>query len=545
MNVVNTISMLGQAASTTPLAQAGAPQARGVAGFMAFLLQNTQAQATAPIAATTGAAQNAALQNLPPELQDFAAKIAELLNSGEQLTTADQTMLQKLIAATVPGATPELAAQIATTLQNGLNQATATAQGKADVKTGLTSDLAAKLATDIQQALQQTESLDAGATQDMAALLNGLEPQAGADADADADAAASVPLDDNILQALQQKIDAFVAQNSAMTAENKVQLSAEITQFLTQQNVDPKTVQQFVAGFEKSMQPQKMGATSLHFMNEMADSADGNVSANGLNAVTDDKSGSERPAIKITNNVAAQAQNAAANAAMQPQTNTANTNTTAKTMASHPAMIQAMEAHNSGSGMGGGDLGGQSAFSQNSNSTILDTTAMMRASSEAQPQNFINYMAGKGASTTATTQMVSLQIQRNAAAKVDTFSMQLDPAELGRMDVQLKFSKDGTIKAHLTVDKPETLALLQRDSSNLERMLSEAGLNVDENALSFDLRQQNRQSSFEGAENNDNDNGGDFANVLNGGNPAEKAIQAKIAIEAQGYISQSGVNIMV
>lgn len=540
MNVINTISMLGQAASTTPLAQAGASQARGVAGFMAFLLQNTQAQATAPIAATTGATQNAALQNLPPELQDFAAKIAELLNSGEQLAAADQTMLQKLITATVPGATPELAAQIATTLQNSLTQAAqtqATAQGKADVKSGLTSDLAAKLATDIQQALQQTESLDASATQDMAAMLNGLEPQAGADA------AGTVPLDDNILQALQQKIDAFVAQNSAMTAANKAQLSAEITQFLTQQNVDPKTVQQFVAGFEKSMQPQKMGATSLHFMNEMAESADSKISANGLNAPTADKSSSDRPAIKMTNNVAAQAQNAAAT--LQTQTNTTTTNTNVKTTASHPAMIQAMEAHNSGSGMGGGDLGGQSSFSQNSNSTILDTTAMMRASSEAQPQNFINYMAGKSAGSAATTQMVGLQIQRNAAAKVDTFTMQLDPAELGRLDVQLKFSKDGTIKAHLTVDRPETLALLQRDSSNLERMLSEAGLSVEENALSFDLRQQNRQSSSEGAENNDNDNGGDFANVLNGGSPAEKAIQAKIAIEAQGYISQSGVNIMV
>jgi len=143
-------------------------------------------------------------------------------------------------------------------------------------------------------------------------------------------------------------------------------------------------------------------------------------------------------------------------------------------------------------------------------------------------------------STNATTQMVALQIQRNAAAKVDTFTMQLNPMNLGRLEIKMKFTRDGAVKAQLIAEKPETLSMLQKDQPQIQRLLQQAGLDVDENALSFDLRQQpqdqqNTKESYNGAGNSH-------------GAPASAGIESaavKIAVEAMGYISQGGVNIVV
>ena len=48
--------------------------------------------------------------------------------------------------------------------------------------------------------------------------------------------------------------------------------------------------------------------------------------------------------------------------------------------------------------------------------------------------------------------------------------------------------------AHLTADQPQTLDLLQKDSTNLTRALRDAGLDVSQNGLNFSLRQQTQDS---------------------------------------------------
>lgn len=66
-------------------------------------------------------------------------------------------------------------------------------------------------------------------------------------------------------------------------------------------------------------------------------------------------------------------------------------------------------------------------------------------------------------------------------------SLQLDPPELGRMQVQLSIEKDGQMKVHLMAEKQETLALFQRDSHALKFALDSAGLQIDQSSLTFDL----------------------------------------------------------
>ena len=70
---------------------------------------------------------------------------------------------------------------------------------------------------------------------------------------------------------------------------------------------------------------------------------------------------------------------------------------------------------------------------------------------------------------------LALQIQRAVTAQVQRFSIRLEPAELGRIDVRLDFARDGKVQAAITVERPETFDLMQRDIQSLERSLKESG----------------------------------------------------------------------
>jgi len=187
-----------------------------------------------------------------------------------------------------------------------------------------------------------------------------------------------------------------------------------------------------------------------------------------------------------------------------------------------------------------GGFGGQS-FGQGTGYMTGGAAGGLQTSANASAESFVNYINTGGANGASSTQMIALQIQRNAQAQVDTFRMQLQPAELGKLEVKLKFGRDGSLKAHLIADKADTLTLLQKDQTQLQRALQQAGLNVDDGALSFDLRQQHQQDTNRSYNGRGQGAGNDTGDDL----PATAALQAKIAVEAMGSISQGGVNIMV
>jgi flagellar hook-length control protein FliK len=69
------------------------------------------------------------------------------------------------------------------------------------------------------------------------------------------------------------------------------------------------------------------------------------------------------------------------------------------------------------------------------------------------------------------------------------FQIRLDPAELGRIDVKLEIDKaHGRVMTHLVVDRPETLALLQRDAGQLQQALSQAGFDPSGGGINLSLR---------------------------------------------------------
>ena len=84
---------------------------------------------------------------------------------------------------------------------------------------------------------------------------------------------------------------------------------------------------------------------------------------------------------------------------------------------------------------------------------------------------------------------VAFDIARHAIAGINRFQIRLDPPEMGRIDVRLDMHHEGGITARLTVDRPETYDLLQRDARALERALAQTGLDQGKTNLEFSLRQ--------------------------------------------------------
>lgn len=84
---------------------------------------------------------------------------------------------------------------------------------------------------------------------------------------------------------------------------------------------------------------------------------------------------------------------------------------------------------------------------------------------------------------------LAAQISQRFSNGSRVFGIRLDPAELGRVDIRLQMSQNNKVHATLTVERGDTLAELQRTSRELERSLNDAGLDLAEDGLSFELSQ--------------------------------------------------------
>lgn len=85
---------------------------------------------------------------------------------------------------------------------------------------------------------------------------------------------------------------------------------------------------------------------------------------------------------------------------------------------------------------------------------------------------------------------VAMEIAGKALEGKNRFEICLDPPELGRIEVRLDVDKDGNVTSRMTVDRADTLDLLRRDATGLERALQDAGLKTADNSLQFSLRDQ-------------------------------------------------------
>lgn len=102
-----------------------------------------------------------------------------------------------------------------------------------------------------------------------------------------------------------------------------------------------------------------------------------------------------------------------------------------------------------------------------------------------------NIKEASNAASTATLASLPVSVASRALKGAREFTIHLHPAELGKVDIKMEINDKGEVKAHLRVERPETLALLQRDASALNRSLEQAGFKPTTDSLQFSLQQDN------------------------------------------------------
>ncbi len=103
---------------------------------------------------------------------------------------------------------------------------------------------------------------------------------------------------------------------------------------------------------------------------------------------------------------------------------------------------------------------------------------------------------------------IAFEMVRQMRDGSSRFQIRLDPPEMGKIDVKMHMDGAGNVHARLTVERADTLDLLQRDSRALERALQQAGLESGRTNLEFSLKQnpfagQNGQQNYPGASDRD------------------------------------------
>lgn len=134
---------------------------------------------------------------------------------------------------------------------------------------------------------------------------------------------------------------------------------------------------------------------------------------------------------------------------------------------------------------------------------------------------------------------IAFELSRQVTDGNTRFQIRLDPAELGRIDVKLDIDSNGQVHARLTVEKAETLDLMQRDQRALEKALQQAGLDQSKTNLEFSLK----QNPFAGDQNQRGD--GEHSGPGGGQDGQEETEVSAPAITLyRGALQASGVNIL-
>lgn len=143
------------------------------------------------------------------------------------------------------------------------------------------------------------------------------------------------------------------------------------------------------------------------------------------------------------------------------------------------------------------------------------------------------------------TQMVAATLTKAAQGGDNkTMTLQLDPPELGRVEIKMKFSADKTVKAIVTSEKPETHLMLQRDGHALEKALQDAGLDTNgDGGLSFELADEGFNFNQDGR--HDGSEGGQHGKAPNGEESGEDLIESTMTWHVNPETGTMHYNILV
>ncbi len=145
--------------------------------------------------------------------------------------------------------------------------------------------------------------------------------------------------------------------------------------------------------------------------------------------------------------------------------------------------------------------------------------------------------AAAGGQAAAPVHTLAFHIAKNVDNGVNRFEIRLDPPELGKLDVTMEMDNKGRVRVHMVVERAEALDFLQRDARALEKALSDAGLDVDRESVSFSLDKFDQHAGGSDLEEFGTDDGPFAAD--------DGQDDVNLAEAGRHYISATGVDIRI
>ncbi|MDP3492431.1 MAG: flagellar hook-length control protein FliK [Hyphomonadaceae bacterium] len=160
----------------------------------------------------------------------------------------------------------------------------------------------------------------------------------------------------------------------------------------------------------------------------------------------------------------------------------------------------------------------------------VDALTSSRTSSAETARAAQTHPALQNAPTT-TIQVYQRMVER-FDGRAQRYEVRLDPAELGRVDVRIEVGADKKVHAVLAAHDSAALSDLMRGQRSLERALADAGFDLAEGGIKFELSCDQGRNSADG-QNNEGGNG----NVWRGFKTADVAVDAQTAAAARPWRS--------
>lgn len=137
----------------------------------------------------------------------------------------------------------------------------------------------------------------------------------------------------------------------------------------------------------------------------------------------------------------------------------------------------------------------------------------------------------------AATEQIQVSVTKALNSGQNQMKIQLDPIELGKVDIRLSWSEGGKTSVHIIVEKPETFSMLQKDAASLEKALADSGFSMDQQNLQFSLKQGNQYSG------NDNDEENIFGELMD--DLHEEEIETATLNVRHNYVDGEAVDLSV
>ena len=131
---------------------------------------------------------------------------------------------------------------------------------------------------------------------------------------------------------------------------------------------------------------------------------------------------------------------------------------------------------------------------------------------------------------------------KNGAEGSQTLAFQLDPPELGKMHLKMKYEKGEPLRVHVVLEKADTMSMFQRDSHALQSALSQAGLEMDGSSLTFDL---GSQGTFDDAMSGQDNSSQPASWTPDSGTAANDVIETQLSVRIDPKTGLAHYNLLV